>query len=461
MRYWSRVEVASRAEVRRIQLRRLKRVIRYVWSRSRFYRRKLRDAGVHPSDLRSLEDVRRIPLTGKEELRELQLRNVREGRLPYDGLLCVPEGEVATCVGTTGTTGIPLIVPLTLRDASMYHGGEVCHRAYIAVGLKPGDIVQNAFNHSFWFTSASLVDLACRAPSYPTVYLTSHIGNSRLQLKLIQELKPRAFSSTPSYCLYLAELAREQGLDPRELSVEILLLAGEPGASIPSFRRRIEDAWRAKAYDIYGLVEMGWIGGECWAQSGIHVAEDMFLAEVVDPDTGEPVGEGEEGSLVLTHLKREAMPLLRYDTRDIVRASFEPCECGRTHMRLLGGIIGRATEQLKIKGLAVYPSQIAEVLNRIPECTGHFLIVVGKDGKEILDTCTVRVEVKRGLVSEELRRKVARELQSAIWITPEVELVEEGGLSRFVMKSIRVLDLREPDALRGYLQSSRAQQAIA
>lgn len=461
MRYWSRVEVASRRELRRIQLKRLKRAVRYVWSRSRFYRRKLREAGFHPSDLRSLEDIRRVPLTGKEELRELQLRNVREGRPPYDGLLCVPEREVATCVATTGTTGVPLIVPLTLRDASMYHGGEVCHRGYVAVGLKPGDIVQNAFNHSFWFVSASLVDLACRTPEYPTVYLASHIGNSRLQLKLIQELRPKAFSSTPSYCLYLAELAREQGVDPRELGVEVLLLAGEPGASIPSFRARLEEAWGARAYDIYGLVEMGWVGGECWAQSGIHVAEDVFLAEVVDPEAGEPVGEGEEGSLVLTHLRREAMPLLRYDTRDIVKAAFEPCECGRTHMRLVGGIVGRATEQLKVKGLAVYPSQVAEALNRIPECTGHFLIVVGKDAREILDTCTIRVEVRHGSLSDELRRRIARELQSTIWITPEVELVEEGELSRFVMKSIRVLDLRKPGALKAYLQSSRAQQALA
>jgi len=461
-RYWDeKVETLPRRELLLLQDRRIRGIIRYVWSNSAFYRRRMRRLGLHPSDFRGRQDLSKIPVTRKEELRRSQGNCLAKGLRPYEELLCVPHRLVATSIATSGTTGTPVVVPLTEHDCSMYHGGDLCQRGFVAAGVMPGEIIQNAFNYSFWFVCGSTLEFGGGMPYAPSVMLISHVGNTPLQIEAMRRLGVTVFSATPSYAINVIERASEDGFEPgRDLKVNKLLLAGEPGGSIPAVRQRIERLWRAKAYDIMGMVEVGWTGGECLRQAGLHLAEDFYFYEFLDPSTEEPVSAGEEGKMIITHLDREAMPLVRYDTCDVARLNEEVCACGRTHARI-GGLIGRTDEMLKVKGLAIYPSALSQSVSRKHGCTGRFLVIVQKDQKEILDTCVVKVEYEKGRRDlEDLRESLVKDLQAVMSITPDVQLVPSGRLSKFALKSVNVLDLRKPYAYERYKADAEIQSLL-
>jgi len=461
-KYWDeKIETLPRRELMLLQDKKIRSIIRYVWNNSAFYRRKMRELRLHPTDFRGREDLSKIPVTRKEELRRSQGNCLAKGLAPYEELLCVSHRLVATSIATSGTTGTPVVVPLTEHDCSMYHGGDLCQRGFVAAGVRPGEIIQNAFNYSFWFVCGSTLEFGGGMPYAPSVMLISHVGNTPLQIQAMKRLDVTVFSATPSYAINVIERAREDGYEPgRDLKINKLLLAGEPGGSIPAVRQRIEKLWRARAYDIMGLVEVGWTGGECLRQAGLHLAEDFYLYEFLDPSTEEPVSAGEEGKIVVTHLDREAMPLLRYDTCDVACFNQEGCVCGRTHTRI-GGLIGRTDEMLKVKGLAIYPSALSQTVSGTRGTTGRFLVIVQKDQKEILDRCVVKVEYEKGWRDlEGLREKLAKDLQAVMSITPEVRLVASGKLSKFALKSINVLDLRKPYAYERYKATAEIQNLL-
>jgi phenylacetate-CoA ligase len=425
-------------------------MVAHVYDHSEFYRRRLDESGIRPGDLRTIEDFRRhIPLTTKDDLRLSQERMVKAGRPPYAELLCCPDSEVVLTIATSGTTGAPTVIPLTRQDASMYHLGELGRRGFVSAGVGPGDVVASAFNYTWWFVCGGVVDFGGEPPDTLYAAALAHIGRTDLQIRGLRDFGVTAWTGTPSYAMYLAEAARRMSVDPRkDLRVRKLFLAGEAGASNPEIRSRIEREWAADVFDMYGMVEIGYCGNECSEKQGLHLPEDWLFFETVDLDTQEPTSPGERGILAITHLRRQAMPLLRYRIDDITTIREEACGCGRTLARLGGGIVGRSDDMLKVKGLKFFPSQVEAAIKRYPQCTGHYQAVIDKDQTEILDTITIRVEYDPESTRdiEALRHDLHRDMTNTFFFTPKLEMVPEGSLARFSMKAMRVIDLRRKGA---------------
>jgi phenylacetate-CoA ligase len=465
MRFWDeRIERLDRERLRYLQEEALRRMVSYVYNQSEFYRRRFDEAGIAPGDIRTLEDFRhRIPLTTKEDLRLSQERMVRAGRPPYAELLCCADDQVILTIATSGTTGAPTVIPLTRRDASMYHLGELGRRGFVSAGVGPGDVVASAFNYTWWFVCGGVVDFGGEPPDTLYTAALAHIGRTDLQIRGLKDFGVTVWTGTPSYAMYLAEAARRTGMDPRkDLKVRKLFLAGEAGASNPDIRSRIEREWAADVFDMYGMVEMGYCGNECVEKRGLHLPEDWFFFETVDIDTQEPTPAGERGILVITHLRRQAMPILRYRIDDITTIREEPCGCGRNLARLEGGIVGRSDDMLKVKGLKFFPSQLEAAIKRYPQCTGHYLVIIDKDQTEILDTITIRVEYDPRSTGdvEALRQDLQRDLTNTFFFAPKLELIPEGSLARFSMKAMRVIDLRRMGAKEKFDLTVRMQKLL-
>ncbi len=442
---WNReAETMSRPELDRLQDQLLRVTLRRVWDGSPYYRRKYKEAGVDPRDIRGREGLMGLPVTTKMELAEEQRRVPPFGDLPS-----ATRADFATVVGTTGTTGIPLFVPLTMSDTCEYctPDSETWLRTLHSMGYSPGrDVLQSAWNYGFWYFSASCMAFG-RGPARPPHVITS-IGRTRWQLELMRRLGTTVFFATQSYVLYVGEKARELGIDPsNDLKVNKVVGGGEPGLlAIKGFRERLQRAWGdgVDTFESAGASEMGYLGQECWAHQGLHVPEDYLLVEVLDPESGEQVGPGEHGELCITHLRREGMPLVRYCIGDVTSYEDEPCGCGRTHMRLQG-IVGRTDDMIKVKGLKFFPSQVEAVVACTEGCTGEFLIEVDKDQSEVLDTFKVRVEGDCGQ-HDDLAECLERDIRALVGIRPEVEVVEPGELVRSPHKAVRLLDHRKDGA---------------
>jgi phenylacetate-CoA ligase len=422
----------------------LRGTMKRVWDGSPFYRRKFREAGVDPRDVTGRGDLAKLPVTTKDELAEEQSRAP-----PYGDVPSARPAEHATVVGTTGTTGIPLFVPLTASDTCEYctPDSETWLRTLHSMGYNPGrDVLQSAWNYGFWYFSASCMAFG-RGTARPPHVITS-IGRTAWQLRLMKEIGTTTFFATQSYVLYVGEKARELGIDPAtDLEVDKVVGGGEPGMlAIEGFRERLSRAWGpgVDTFESAGASEMGYLGQECWAHQGLHVPEDYLLVEVLDPGTGEPVGPGERGELCITHLRREGMPLVRYCIGDVTSYEVEPCGCGRTHMRLQG-IVGRTDDMIKVKGLKFWPSQVEAVVACTEGCTGEFLIEVDKDSGEVLDTFKVRVEGDCGQ-HDDLAECLERDIRALVGVRPDVEVVEPGELVRSPHKAVRLLDRRKVGA---------------
>jgi phenylacetate-CoA ligase len=426
-----REETLPRAELEALQLARLRNVVERV-AHVPFYREAFDLRGITPKSIKCLDDLRRLPFTTKDDLR-------RHHPL---GFITVPREQLARIHGSSGTTGKPTFVAYTANDLQLW--SDLCARFLAAGGLKPQHTVHVAFSYGL-FTGGFGLHYGIEKVGAAVVPAAS--GNTRRQIEIIQDLGADVLVCTPSYALTIAETAREMGIDPRRLPLKLGHFGAEPWTE--EMRQQIEADMDILAFNNYGLSEVigPGVSGECALRDGMHIQEDHFLVECLDPDTLDPVPEGEEGELVITALTKEAMPLLRYRSRDIARLNREPCACGRATTRM-SRVTGRTDDMLIIRGVNVFPSQIEEALLRVEGTTPHYMIEVERPGT--LDQLTVRVEVLPELLSDRMDRmqrlkdRIGKEILTVAGIRASVELAAPRTLERFTGKAKRVVDKRKP-----------------
>ncbi|HEY8391530.1 MAG TPA: phenylacetate--CoA ligase [Capillibacterium sp.] len=428
---WS-PEYESMARERReaLQWKRLKAVVERVYQRVPFYRRKMEEAGITPADLQSLSDLKYLPFTTKDDLRE---------NYPF-GLFAADLDDVVRIHASSGTTGKMTVVGYTKNDLGVW--AEVMARSITSAGGGRHDRIQVAYGYGL-FTGGLGVHYGAELVGAMVVPTSG--GNTKRQIMLMRDFGVTLLACTPSYALHMAEVAAEEGINLRDLPVKAGIFGAEPWSE--PMRRRIEDQFGIKAYDIYGLSEIigPGVAIECPEQNGLHIQEDHFLVEVIDPQTGHPLPEGEKGELVFTTLTKEAFPLIRYRTRDLSLLQTEPCACGRTTRRM-HRILGRTDDMLIIRGVNVFPSQIETVLLENGEAAPHYQLVVDRVGN--LDDLEVRIEVSEALFASEVRKleelsaKLRTRIESALGINVRVKLVEPKSIPRSEGKAVRVIDKR-------------------
>ncbi len=425
------VECASREEMRRLQSERLAETVRRVYHAVPAYRRKMQEAGLVPADIRAVEDLPKLPFTTKQDLRD---------NYPF-AMFTVPMREIVRIHASSGTTGKPTVVGYTRKD--LHTWAEVVTRSLCMAGVGSSDIVQVAYGYGLFTGGLGL--------HYGTENLGAAVipisgGNTEKQLLLMQDFGTTVLACTPSYALYLAEGMHDLGVDPASLKVRVGIFGAEPWSE--AMRREIESKLHLRAIDIYGLSEVigPGVSCECHEQAGLHVNEDHFLPEIIDPETLEPVAPGQRGELVFTTLTKEGIPLIRYRTRDLTRLLYGRCACGRTLVRM-EKCLGRSDDMLIIRGVNVFPSQIESALLEISETEPHYLLIVEREGT--LDTLKLMVEVQGQFFSDEikaleaLRRKIAAKIQNVLGLTAEVKLVEPRTIERTAGKARRVIDNRK------------------
>lgn len=431
MNFWQpKIETMKRSDLEDLQLRRLKNTMKRVYENVPFYHRKMKASGTAPHDISSLEDIRRLPETEKTDLRD---------NYPF-GLFAVPKEEVVRVHVSSGTTGKPTVVGYTAGDIENW--SDMVARDLVMVGCTKEDIFQNAVNYGF-FTGGLGIHYGIERMGAMAV--PSATGDTERQLEVMMDFGVTALHCTPSYALYLAETASSMGIID-ELKLKIGCFGAEPWSD--GARAELEEFFGIKAYDSYGLSEMfgPGVAFECQEQDGLHIWEDQFLVEILDEDD-QPCAPGERGELVLTSLTKEAMPLIRYHTGDITYLVDEPCNCGRTCIKL-HRFLGRADDMLVVRGINVFPSQIEDVLLKIPEIGDYFQVTVDRE-KHKLDEIAIKVEVTDEAFTGELedlagiQKKVVSKLKSVMKVRSRIELVEKGTLPRTAGKAKKVVDLRE------------------
>jgi phenylacetate-CoA ligase len=433
VRYWrKRMETLPREKLEELHLQRFRERMQYVYERSPMYRRKYDEAGIKPSDLRSLDDIRQVPFTVKEELRESQAQHPPWGDFP-----CIPPEEGVRVFQTTGTTGIPVKVLLNKADWYKHFYEQFMHFMY-GYDIRTSDILFVPFGYSlyiaWWGFQAALEQEG-------VMIVPGGAQSSKDRVRNVFDWGATVVCGTPTYLLHLGETAEGMGVSLADSAVRVVVAAGEPGANVPSTKRAIEEIWGAKCYDDIGSTEISNFGFECIAQKGTHVIETMFYPECLDPETLKPVPDGEVGELVLSNLCTESVPLLRYRMMDLVRFNRETCECGRTFLRLDGGILGRADDMFQFAGVNVFPSAIENFIREVLEFSNEYQIVVPKMGsgrhlKIRIEPATADISKER---MEEAVKKFVETFKYRITVTPDVEIVELGKLPRFELKAKRVI----------------------
>ena len=425
-------ETMPRERLRQLQLRRLRATLRNAWDNVPVHRKRMRALGIEPDDIRSLEDAARLPFTTKGDLRD---------HYPF-GLFARPREGLARLHASSGTTGKPTVVGYTAKDIATWSG--LMARSMGAAGARPGDVVHNAYGYGL-FTGGLGAHYGAERLGATVVPMSG--GATERQIVLIQDFGARVLCSTPSYALAIAEVAEKEGVDLRKSKLEVGLFGAEPWSE--AMRREIEARIGLRAVDIYGLSEILGPGVACECgenQSGLHGWEDHFLFEIIDPETGRPTPEGEAGELVITTLTKEALPMIRYRTRDITRVTTEPCACGRTHLRIKR-ITGRNDDMLIIRGVNVYPSQIEAVLVGLPGIEPHYQLVVERKGS--LDDLTIEVEAAPALPHDRYpgaAHEVQHHVKSMVGVTADVVMKKPGEVPRSQGKAVRVRDLRPKPA---------------
>ena len=419
--------------LRALQFARLKNLVERVYNTVPFYKEKLDKAGVKPSDIKCLADISKLPFTTKTDLRDTY---------PY-GLLAVPQSEIVEIHMSSGTTGTPVVDAYTAKDLDDWAEGMA--RTLSGAGATHNDTIQNAYGYGL-FTGGMGVHHGARKLGATVIPISS--GNTQKQLMLMRDFKSNLFTCTPSYAMYMAEQAKEMGVDVKKLSLRAACLGAEPWSE--GMRNQIESAWGIKAYDIYGLTEITGPGVafECEAQYGMHVNEDLWFPEIIDPETEQPVPDGEKGELVITTITKEGTPLIRYRTRDITFIITEPCACGRT-TRKIHRLFGRTDDMLIIRGVNVFPSQIENALVEIQGVEPNYLIVVNRNEETHLDEAELHVEVSAEQFTDEtkgmeaLRNTISSVMKSKLGIMLKVKLVEPKSIERSTGKAKRVIDNRK------------------
>lgn len=430
-----RVEAAPREALRALQAERLERALGWAVERVPFYRDTFAAAGVEPGTVKSLEDLRRLPCTRKADLRD---------RYPW-GLFAVPPHELVRIHASSGTKGKPTVVGYTRADLDVWR--EVMARSLAAAGVEPGQIIQNAYGYGLFTGGLGFHDGAERLGC---CVVPASSGNTLRQILLLQDLNPQGLACTPSFALHIGETMREQGVDPRSVGLRYGLFGAEPWTD--AIRHELEALWGLRAVDFYGLSEIigPGVAVECAAAgAGLHIQEDHFLPEVLDPESGEPLPAGGEGELVLTCLSKQALPLIRYRTGDVTRLDPEPCRCGRTTVRM-ARIKGRTDDMLVVKGVNVYPSQLEAALLTLPDLAPHYQLVV--DRSQGFPAIEVHVEpapdrVRRwgGFDSAHpevaaLSARVGELLRAHLGLNPAIAIVPPKSIPRSEGKAVRVIE---------------------
>ncbi len=429
--YWNKeIETIDRKDLEKLQGERLARAVADA-DRSPYYRKLFKENSVDTSGIKVLDQLKDLPFTTKNDL-----------RLSYpDGMAVIPRGEIVRMHASSGTTGKSTVIFYSAKDISEWAG--LVARCMAATGTTSDDVFQNMMGYGL-FTGG--LGLHYGAERLGCMVIPSATGNSLKQIQLMMDFSSTVIHITPSYALHLVEVIIENDINPRDLTVKKAYLGAEPYTG--ETRRKIEEQWGIDAYNSYGLSEMNGPGVafECEEKNGMHIWEDFYIVEVINPDTGEPVPDGDEGELVLTHINREAMPIFRYRTRDLTRIIPEPCPCGRTHRRI-GRIKGRTDDMLIVGGVNIFPSQIESVLMKVPEVGNNYQIVLSRENN--LDRIHIRVELYSKMFHgdlkqlKQLEKKLVEELRALIVVTPRIELLEPGSLPPSTGKAVRVIDNRE------------------
>ena len=424
-----KMETMTRAEIEALQLERLQATVQHCMN-SPFYRSRFEEIGLKPEDIKSLDDIRRIPFTTKQDLRDTY---------PF-GMASVPLRECTRLHSSSGTTGTPTVILHTQKDLEEW-AAQVARNLWM-VGLRPDDVFQNSSGYGM-FTGG--LGFQYGAERLGMLTIPAAAGNSLRQIKFITDFGTTALHAVPSYVTRLYEVMQSVGIDPRrDTKLKVLAIGAEPHSE--EQRRRIEDMMGVKAYNSFGMSEMcgPGVGFECQEQNGLHFWEDYYIVEIVDPETLEPVPDGEVGELVLTSLCREAMPLLRYRTRDLTRVLGRTCPCGRNHVRI-DRMRGRSDDMMVLRGVNIFPIQIEKILMTFPELASNYLITLTTD--EDNDNMTVEVELEE-LFTDDYRRlqnltnRIQRALKDEILLTPHVKLLPKGSLPVSEGKAVRVVDKR-------------------
>jgi phenylacetate-CoA ligase len=432
MQMWDpQAESLSRRDLEQIQLERLQASVNRAYKNVAFYYRRFHQLGLHPEDIQSLRDLSRLPFTTKDDLRD---------NYPYD-MLAVPLREVVRLHASSGTTGKPTVCGYTAEDLKTW--ADLVARVLTAGGVTKDDLVQISFGYGL-FTGAFGHHYG--AERIGASVIPASVGNTERQVRIMQDFRTTALVGTPSYALHIAEVMEDLGVNPKGLSLRVGLFGSEPWSE--RMRQEIQTRLNLSATDNYGLSEVlgPGVSGECECKNGLHLAEDHFLPEIVDPDSGEPLPPGSEGELVLTTLTREAIPILRFRTRDITSLNPEPCACGRTLVRMKR-VMHRTDDMLIIRGVNVFPSQVEAILAEIEGVQPHYQIIL--DRKGALDDFQILVEVSPQIFAGEVRILVEMEefirsrVGSELGVSPQVKLVEPRTLERSLGKARRVIDRRE------------------
>ncbi len=424
-----KMETMTRAQIEALQLERLQATVQHCMN-SPFYKKRFEEAGINPEDIKTLDDIRRIPFTTKQDLRDTY---------PF-GMASVPLRECTRLHSSSGTTGTPTVILHTQKDLEEW-AAQVARNLWM-VGLRPDDVFQNSSGYGM-FTGG--LGFQYGAERLGMLTIPAAAGNSIRQIKFITDFGTTALHAVPSYVTRLYEVMQSMGVDPRrDTKLKVLAIGAEPHSE--EQRRRIEEMMGVKAYNSFGMSEMcgPGVGFECQEQNGLHFWEDYYIVEIVDPETLEPVPDGEVGELVLTSLCREAMPLLRYRTRDLTRVLGRTCPCGRNHVRI-DRMRGRSDDMMVLRGVNIFPIQVEKILMTFPELASNYLITLTTD--EDNDNMTVEVELEE-LFTDDYRRlqnltnRIQRALKDEILLTPHVKLLPKGSLPVSEGKAVRVVDKR-------------------
>lgn len=427
-----RMECMDARQMEELQSERLRKIVSYVYRNNPVYRSRFNSLGVKPSEIKGIGDIGKLPFTVKDDMRD---------SYPF-GLFSTPVGKIKEIHVSSGTTGNPTVVGYTREDIKLW--SEVMARTLCCAGAEPGDKIQIGYGYGL-FTGGLGFHYGSLEMGLTIIPASS--GQTKRQLKLMTDFKPRILACTPSYALYMADEAREMGLDPRQSSWEIGIFGAEPWSD--SMRNEIEATWNMLATDVYGLSEIvgPGVAQECRHKNGLHIWWDVFYPEVIHPETGRTLGEGEVGELVITTLTKKGIPLIRYRTRDNVSITYEKCACGRTAPRI-SKIKGRTDDMIVVRGINVFPSQIEHVLLSIEGTQPHYQLIVDRKAGE-LDELEILVEVEEKIFSDEvkemqiLEEKIRKEIGSILGISARVKLVEPKTIERSEGKAKRVIDKRK------------------
>ncbi len=433
--YHPEIERISRKALRELQNERLRWQIRRCLAKSEFYREKFNKAGIKAAHIKTVDDLVHVPVVTKQELRDEQVKHP-----PFGRYTVAPAKDWRELHPSTGTTGTPVNTIWSEKDVENIT--EVTARTMWSFGVRPGDIVQNGFSYGLWVAGMSTHYAAKRLNCFVIPIGASMTGR---QIDYMVNPGSTVLLCTPSFALHIAENLRERAVPPGQLKLRLGCFGGEGGTEAAATRAKIEQGLGIDAYDYYGLAEIApTFASECTAKAGLHWAEDHYVIEVINPETMDPCAEGEMGVLVITHLTREATPMIRYWTNDYAKYDSTPCSCGRTHARSIGGILGRADDMVIYRGAKFYPVQVEKVVRSYKELGDEFIIELTRDQKAYTDVCTVVCEcLQPDEEKSALVRRLQNDLKQELMVTPEIRIENFGTLERTTFKAKRIIDKRK------------------